>query len=156
LATVGIIANPASGKDIRRLVALGLTVDNNEKVNVVRRILTGLHASGVDQVVFMPDYFAIGRKALDGLHLDLPASILDMRVRGTQQDSTDAARIMAEMGCGCIVTLGGDGTNRAVSGSSNAYRAHQGRSCQPSPTIRSTDRSPSVHRRTGDREPSRP
>jgi predicted polyphosphate/ATP-dependent NAD kinase len=114
LATVGIIANPASGKDIRRLVALGLTVDNNEKVNIVRRALTGLHAAGVDEVVFMPDYFAIGRKAVDGLHLDLPTSILDMRVRGTQQDSTDAARLMAEMGVGCIITIGGDGTNRAV------------------------------------------
>jgi hypothetical protein len=33
---VGIIANPASGKDIRRLVALGSSVDNNEKINIVR------------------------------------------------------------------------------------------------------------------------
>lgn len=114
MTTVGIIANPASGKDIRRLVALGLTVDNNEKVNIVRRVLIGLQAAGVDQVVFMPDYFAIGRKAVEGLHLDLPVSILEMRMRGNQQDSTDAARLMAEMGVGCIITLGGDGTNRAV------------------------------------------
>lgn len=114
MVTVGIIANPASGKDIRRLVALGLTVDNNEKVNIVRRVLSGLEAAGVDQVVFMPDYFAIGRKAVEGLRLQLPASTLEMRMRGTQQDSTDAARLMVEMGVGCIITLGGDGTNRAV------------------------------------------
>ena len=114
MATVGIIANPASGKDIRRLVALGLTVDNNEKGNIVRRVLTGLQAAGIDQVVFMPDYFAMGRKAIEGLHLNVPVSILEMRMRGTQQDSTDAARLMAEMGVDCIITLGGDGTNRAV------------------------------------------
>jgi predicted polyphosphate/ATP-dependent NAD kinase len=35
----GIIANPAAGKDIRRLVAHGSTFDNNEKVNIVHRVL---------------------------------------------------------------------------------------------------------------------
>ena len=35
-ASVGIIANPASGKDIRRLVAQGSVFDNNEKINIVR------------------------------------------------------------------------------------------------------------------------
>jgi predicted polyphosphate/ATP-dependent NAD kinase len=34
---VGIIANPASGKDIRRLVAYGSVFDNNEKVNIVKK-----------------------------------------------------------------------------------------------------------------------
>lgn len=114
MATVGIIANPASGKDIRRLVAHGSVFDNNEKVNIVRRVLLGLQAVGVDDVVFMPDYFAIGRKAVEGLHLTLPVSYLDMRLRGDQQDSAEAARLMAESGVGAIVTLGGDGTNRAV------------------------------------------
>jgi len=41
---VGIIANPASGKDIRRLVALGTVFDNQEKLNIDRRILLGLDA----------------------------------------------------------------------------------------------------------------
>jgi TPP-dependent pyruvate/acetoin dehydrogenase alpha subunit len=34
LKPVGIIANPASGKDNRRLVAYGSVFDNNEKVNI--------------------------------------------------------------------------------------------------------------------------
>jgi hypothetical protein len=33
MSRVGIIANPAAGKDIRRLVAHGSTFDNNEKIN---------------------------------------------------------------------------------------------------------------------------
>ncbi|MFQ6059185.1 MAG: ATP-NAD kinase family protein [Anaerolineae bacterium] len=114
MTTVGIIANPASGKDIRRLVAHGSVFDNQEKVNIVRRVLLGLQASGVDQVVFMPDYFGIGQRATDGLRLSLRTSFLDMPLRANQEDSVQAAALMREMGAGCIVTLGGDGTNRAV------------------------------------------
>jgi predicted polyphosphate/ATP-dependent NAD kinase len=114
LATVGIIANPASGKDIRRLVAHGSVFDNHEKVNIVRRVLLGLEAAGVHDVLCMPDYFGIVDKALNGLKLSARPRPLDMRIRGNQLDSTEAARRMAEAGAGCIVTLGGDGTNRAV------------------------------------------
>lgn len=32
---IGIIANPASGKDIRRLVSYATVIDNNEKVNIM-------------------------------------------------------------------------------------------------------------------------
>jgi predicted polyphosphate/ATP-dependent NAD kinase len=43
---VGIIANPASGKDIRRLVAHASVFDNQEKRNIVRRAIMGAVASG--------------------------------------------------------------------------------------------------------------
>ena len=49
--TVGIIANPASGKDIRRLVAYGTVFDNQEKVNIVRRVLLALSGTGVGRVL---------------------------------------------------------------------------------------------------------
>ena len=55
MSLVGIIANPASGKDIRRLVAHGTVFDNVEKTNIVQRILLGLAATGVKKVLFMPD-----------------------------------------------------------------------------------------------------
>jgi predicted polyphosphate/ATP-dependent NAD kinase len=112
--TVGIIANPASGKDIRRLVAHGSVFDNNEKVNIVRRVFLGLEAAGVTDVLYMPDYFGIIRKALDGIKLGLEPRPLEMRLRGNQDDSTEAARLMAEASVACLVTLGGDGTNRAA------------------------------------------
>src|SRR5512146_2950227 len=67
VSLVGIIANPSSGKDIRRLVAMGSVVDNNEKVNIVRRVLTGLRATGVEQVVHMPDHFGITTRAAESL-----------------------------------------------------------------------------------------
>lgn len=114
MPTVGIIANPASGKDIRRLVAHGSVFDNQEKVNILRRILLALDAVGVGQAIFMPDYYGLGMRALDGLKLSLAGSFLDMPVRNNDQDSSEAAQRFRELDVGCIITVGGDGTNRAV------------------------------------------
>jgi hypothetical protein len=65
--------------------------------------------------------FGIVPRALDGLHtpgatspFHLDVQPLAMPVLGTSADSTRAARLLSEMGAGCILTLGGDGTNRAV------------------------------------------
>jgi predicted polyphosphate/ATP-dependent NAD kinase len=115
LKTIGIIVNPASGKDIRRLVAFGSVVPNSEKVNMVRRILLGLDSMGIEEVFLMPENAGIGSLALDRLKVRMKVSFLDMRLENTQDDSTRAARMMTEMGVACIVTLGGDGTNRVVS-----------------------------------------
>ena len=112
--SVGVIANPASGKDIRRLVAHGTVFNNNEKVNIVRRLLLGLEATGVKRAWIMPDSFCIGKKALDGLDLGFDASILPMPVTFSCEDSTQASARMVAEHVNCIVTLGGDGTNRAV------------------------------------------
>ncbi len=111
---VGIIANPASGKDIRRLVAHGSTFDNNEKINIVRRVLLGLDALGVAQVYYMPDSYAIVPRAAAPIALRLQLSALPMPVLAIQSDSHEAAQRLADLGAGCIVTLGGDGTNRVV------------------------------------------
>ena len=114
---VGIIANPASGKDIRRLVARGSVFDNVEKANIVRRTLVGLLAVGVRRVLYMPEYFGIVERAIDGARSDLMGLVaepLDIPIEGGQRDSTLAARALAERAVGAIVTLGGDGTNRAV------------------------------------------
>jgi len=114
LTIAGIIANPASGKDIRRLVAYGSVFDNQEKVRIVRRVLLGLEAIGLDRIIYMPDYFGIVARALSRIDLNIPAEPLDLQLTGTQEDSVQAAQMMAEQGVRCIVTLGGDGTNRAV------------------------------------------
>ena len=113
-AIVGIIANPAAGTDIRRLVAEGRFVPNNEKTNIVRRILAGLDSIGIDQALFMPDPANVGWAAIDGAQFDFEARLVDMPMYGAEIDSTTAAETMVKAGAGCIVTLGGDGTNRAV------------------------------------------
>lgn len=116
--TVGIIANPASGKDIRRLVSYGTVFDNQEKVNIVRRILLGLASTNVKRILYMPDYYGIVPKAHDGMkrldRIAIDLATVDMELTGTQEDSLKAAQIMNSYNVDCIITLGGDGTNRMV------------------------------------------
>ncbi|WP_084075864.1 NAD(+)/NADH kinase [Desulfacinum infernum] len=114
LAAVGIVANPVSGKDIRRLVAHGSVFDNQEKVRIVRRILKGLEATGTEQVFYMPDSYAIVGRALRGCAVSMDVTPVPMTLTDSQDDSTTAAAWMEANGVGCIVVLGGDGTCRAV------------------------------------------
>jgi predicted polyphosphate/ATP-dependent NAD kinase len=111
---VGIIANPASGKDIRRLVAHGSAFDNNEKINIVRRVLLGLDAAGVERVAYLPDDYGIVERAAATAKPRLTLTPLPMPVVGHASDSTEAAQRLRDQGAAVIVTLGGDGTNRAV------------------------------------------
>jgi pyruvate dehydrogenase E2 component (dihydrolipoamide acetyltransferase) len=125
MAMVGIIPNPASGKDIRRLVGHGLLVSNNEKSNILRRILIALHSLRISNVWIMPDTFGIGKQAIESLNRHHPgaalgARLLDMDVTGTGYDSISAARILEQMQAGCIITLGGDGTVRLAAKGSGA------------------------------------
>lgn len=114
MKTVGIIANPISGKDIRRLVAHGSVFDNQEKVRIVRRLLIGLAATGIERVIYMPDYYAIVQRAHRGITSPIEIVSAAMCADNSQHDSTMAARLMADAGVGCIFVLGGDGTSRAV------------------------------------------
>lgn len=114
MSTVGVIANPASGKDIRRLVTHASVYDNLEKAHILRRVFLALDAVGVQEVVYMPDYDGLVAKALKGLKLSLNACQLNMDMWADERDTTEAARRFSASGVGCIITLGGDGTNRAV------------------------------------------
>ena len=119
MAVVGIIANPTSGKDIRRLVGQALVVSNQEKVNIVKRCLIGLRSSGVDSVLIMPDRFGIGMRAIDDLKpifsdAGKMVTILDMAVSDSAQDSILAAEMMRDLRVDVIITLGGDGTVRVA------------------------------------------
>ena len=114
LGLVGIIANPAASKDIRRLVAQGRVVPDWEKVNIVRRAMLGLQSVGVEKVVAMPDSSHLVRRAADDPHLSVEVELLRMSALYNEGDTVRAAAAMAELGVDCVITLGGDGTNRAV------------------------------------------
>ncbi len=111
---VGIIANPAAGKDVRRLVALASTVDNQEKVRVVRRILSGLAAVGVERVWYLRESFGIVERAADRSVSSLDLRPVPIACTFSAEDSAHAAAWLAKQRVACIVTLGGDGTNRVV------------------------------------------
>jgi len=117
MSKVGIIANPAAGKDIRRLVAYATVTDNVKKTGIVRRAIMALNATGVDEILIMPDSYNLGGKAIDGIRqheLRCHVHTMDMAVTDHAEDSMKAARLMNEQGVDCIITVGGDGTNRVV------------------------------------------
>ncbi|MCH8744117.1 MAG: NAD(+)/NADH kinase [Chloroflexi bacterium] len=114
MGVVGIIANPAASKDIRRLVAQGRVIPDWEKVNTLRRVMLGLQSVGVQRVVAMPDSSHLCQRARDDAQLSVDFSLLEMPAHYTEGDSVRAAQLMGDLGVACLVTLGGDGTNRAV------------------------------------------
>ncbi len=114
MSSVGIVTNPAAGKDIRRLVAHGRFISDQEKINTIRRVMAGLAATGVERAVLMPDRVGLARSAMDSAPEGLRTERLDMAVRGDESDTVRATEMMVDAGVGCIVTLGGDGTNRAA------------------------------------------
>jgi predicted polyphosphate/ATP-dependent NAD kinase len=110
---VGIVANPASGKDIRRLVAHASVFDNREKRSIVRRAILGANAVGVERFVYLPDSHGIVASALEDLEADAEFEALESPETGTALDTTRIALQMRDAGVDVVITLGGDGTNRA-------------------------------------------
>lgn len=116
--TVGLIANPASGRDIRRIVALGGNVTTNEKLNLIERLFVGLAAAGVESVVSMVDRSGLSagvERMAARTSSRIPAvQFLDHEITRTSADTAAAAAELRDLDVGCLVVLGGDGTHRHV------------------------------------------
>lgn len=119
MSAIGIIANPMSGKDIRRLVSHATVVDNNEKINIIERVVLGAQLMGVKTIVMMPETHNMAYRAVNLLiernELACDVEVQDFHIFGAVEDTITSARLMeADERIGCIVSLGGDGTNRAI------------------------------------------
>ena len=117
-ACIGVVANPVSARDIRRIVANAGNLQITDRVNIVLRLLQAARAAGVGRALLMPDRGGI--RALLERHLrrgdaTLPRiDWLDMEPTSTVEDSFAATRLLQRAGVAAIVVLGGDGTHRAV------------------------------------------
>ena len=116
--TVGIVANPASGRDVRRLVAHGSVFSIAEKCNMIVRLLAALGSTGVERTLIAPDRGGIAerlRRATDVgtlSELSTQAVFLDIPVEDGPIDTVHAIERMVALGVSAIVVLGGDGTQR--------------------------------------------
>lgn len=119
---VGIIANPASGRDIRRLVAQGAVFTIAEKCSIIARLISALGVTGVTSVLMIPDRGGIAervRRAVATRSSDDQGPkvvFLDMQVEDGPADTVQGAARMVAAGARAIVVLGGDGTQRLVAG----------------------------------------
>jgi predicted polyphosphate/ATP-dependent NAD kinase len=144
--TVGIIANPVSARDIRRVIANATSLQITDRANIVLRVLACLKACGIGQVVMMPENGGIRQHVRRGVersrnlgeHEFPELCYLDMTVSGTVDDTVRAADLMRQRNVDAIVVLGGDGTHRAVvsrsgdvpiagisTGTNNAFPEHR-------------------------------
>ncbi len=119
--TVGIVANPASGRDIRRLVARASVFPIAEKCSMIGRLLSALAITGVERVLIMPDADGLTARvdrALSSRRSDDPAwprvELIDMEIESGPMDTVRATTAMVAAEVQAIVVLGGDGTHRLV------------------------------------------
>ncbi len=120
MGTIAIAANPASGRDIRRLVSHATVYSNREKENIVERVIMAAYAMGGHRSIIMPDSFGFGihiqRHLVEDL-LELPRGVVDVPdipYTDKQEDTTYFAAYAEKQGCDVLVVLGGDGTSRAA------------------------------------------
>ena len=122
-SAIGIIANPMSGRDIRRLVARASVFPNAEKANMALRLIAAAGALGVERVCMSTDAMGVAagvlraagkRRPRDGRWPELEFCELELATADAE-DTRGLVRRMRERGVGVLVLLGGDGTVRAAS-----------------------------------------
>ena len=109
-----IIANPMSGRDVRRLAARATNMTHEAKRDLVARVAAGLDAMGVDEIMILKEPFRIASGALEMMPLRARVRLLDVGVTNSAADTVAAVRAARAAGCDVIVSLGGDGTNRII------------------------------------------
>jgi hypothetical protein len=111
---VGILANPVSGWDVRRIAARASTSTLEDKRAQIARVAMGAVATGARRIVVMREPFRVSTGALESLALDCEVEALDVGARVRREDTERAAAGMRAAGCAALVALGGDGTSRAI------------------------------------------
>jgi NAD kinase len=112
--TVGLIANPMSGRDVRRLLGRALQQTPEMKRNTVQRAVIGAVAGGARRVLLMRDIFRSAESAVESLQLHAEIGFLDLPLETAASDTARAGEALRKAGCGAVVVLGGDGINRVL------------------------------------------
>jgi hypothetical protein len=110
---IGLVVNPRSGNDVRRVIASAGSSTLEDKTSIVRRIVLGARAAGATEFITHHEpHRIVGRatETLRGITVEKVGEPID----NTENDTTRAVAIMRERGCAVVLVLGGDGTNRAA------------------------------------------
>ncbi|MDE2398377.1 MAG: acetoin catabolism protein X, partial [Burkholderiales bacterium] len=105
MTTIGLIANPVSARDIRRIIANASNLQTADRVNIVLRVLSAARSLGVERVLVMPDNGGIRSLMQRHLarshdaHTPWPVvEYLDMEPTSTVEDSFEASRRLRAAG----------------------------------------------------------
>ncbi|MBV1877080.1 MAG: NAD(+)/NADH kinase [Pseudomonadales bacterium] len=111
---LGVIVNPMSGRDVRRVAAKASTSTHHDKQQHITRIVLGALEHGVDEILLADEPFKINRRAVENLPARNKVKILKFRLQHSEQDTVQMTQLMWDAGCRVFVVLGGDGTSRIV------------------------------------------
>ncbi len=115
LKEVGIIVNPNSGTDARRLTSNAQFMDNIQKLRILKSIVMGLIGSGITQIEIMPDYLGIASNLVNDIKGNgVDISMIDIDPEGDLNDTKRAVEHFKKDNVSLIILLGGDGTLRAA------------------------------------------
>ena len=103
-----------SGRDVRRLAARAANMTHEAKRDIVARVVAGADAVGIADIYVAREPFSIAQGALEHMPLDANLHIVDIPITHTAKDTAAAMHLFKEAGCHTVVSLGGDGTNRAL------------------------------------------
>lgn len=103
-----------AGRDVRRLLGRALQQTPDMKRNTIQRAVVGAVAAGARRVLLMRDVFRSAESAIEGLRLHAEVALLDGPMETNAGDTQHAAQTLRSEGCGALIVLGGDGTNRLV------------------------------------------
>ncbi len=113
-APVGIIVNPMSGRDFRRLAARADTVTHESKRNQIARAVVGAVAVGAKHLLIPAEPRRLATGAVENLDLGAEFEIIETPIRHRASDTVAAVEAMRARGVGALLVLGGDGTHRIV------------------------------------------
>lgn len=120
-AAVGILVNPMSGRDVRRLAARATNMTHEAKRDIVARIAAGADALGATDLYITREPFRIASAALEQMSLRARVHVLEFPLKADARDTETAVRGFLDAGVRTIVSLGGDGTNRAMVRAATSY-----------------------------------
>ncbi len=115
MSSVGIIANPMSGRDCRRLIARADSVSHDSKRNQISRIVVGAVATGCERILVPWDPRRLVIGAVE--NMNIPVTIENFRtpLHHSAEDTVQNVQEMRDRACDVVVVLGGDGTSRILS-----------------------------------------
>ncbi|WP_048816665.1 NAD(+)/NADH kinase [Caldisphaera lagunensis] len=112
---VGIIINPNSGTDARRLTSNAQFMDSIQKLRIIKSVIMGLISTGINDIAVMPDYLGIAYNLIRDLKIEgVDLSIIDIDPEGDFNDTKNSIKIFRKENSPLIILLGGDGTIRAA------------------------------------------
>ena len=103
-----------SGRDVRRLAARATNMTHEAKRDLVARAAAGADAAGATDLFVLEEPFRIASLALAHLPLHAQVHLLPHKALNDARDTEIAVARFLEAGCKTLISLGGDGSNRAI------------------------------------------